>query len=263
MPSVHVNGVDLAHELRGTGPRLLFCNGSGATMDSVRPLLDPLADSFELLAFDHRGTGGSSLPSPEYAMADLAADVAGLLDRVGWDRCHVAGLSFGGMVAQEFAVTWPDRLDRLALLATSPGGALPSYPLETLAELPLPERATRSLELADRRWTPEYLADHPDDLATIGAFAAGRPTEETEAQRRGRLAQLATRAGHDVLDRLHLVTCPTLVGSGRYDDIAPVANGEAIAERIPDATLRIYDGGHMFLLQDPAAWPDLTGFLGA
>ena len=64
-----------------------------------------------------------------------------------------------------------------------------------------------------------------------------------------------------MLDRLGRVRCPTLVGSGRYDGIAPVVNGQAIADRIPDAEFRVYDGGHLFLVQDPAAWPDLAAFL--
>jgi 3-oxoadipate enol-lactonase len=159
------------------------------------------------------------------------------------------------------AVTWPGRIDRLALLATSPGGAFPSYPLEELADLQPAERGQRSLILADRRWTPEWLAGHPQDASLLQTLAATQPTEETAAQRTGRLAQLRARAGHDVTDRLHRITAPTFVGNGAYDDIAPVANGEAIAERVPDATLHVYQGGHMFLLQDPAAFTDLLSFL--
>jgi len=262
MERARVNGVELSYQRSGAGPRLLYCNGSGATLATVRPLLDVLASSFDLLAFDQRGLGSSSLPDPEYTMADLAADVAGLLDHVGWDRCHLGGLSFGGMVAQEVAVTWPERVDRLALLATSPGGAFASYPLEELADLSPAERGRRSLALADRRWTPDWLAAHPDDVALLETLAAAQPGEETEAQRTGRLAQLRARAGHDVVDRLERITAPTFVGSGAFDDIAPVANGRAIADRIRDATLHVYQGGHMFLLQAPAAFGELRSFLG-
>ena len=108
-------------------------------------------------------------------MADVAADVAALLDEVGWERTALAGLSFGGMVAQEFAVTFADRIDRLALLATSPGGAFASYPLETLADLPPLERGLRSLNLADRRWTAEWFDAHPEDAALVGTIAAVPP----------------------------------------------------------------------------------------
>jgi 3-oxoadipate enol-lactonase len=256
-------GVALHYERLGDGPRLLYCNGSGTTVDTSRPLLDMLSARFEVLAFDYRGMGRSAPVTEPYGMSDVAADVAALLDDVGWDRTSLAGLSFGGMVAQEFAVTFPDRIDRLALMATSPGGAFASYPLETLADLPALERGLRSLNLADRRWTAEWFATHPEDAALVGTLATDLPAEETAEQAQGRLFQLQARKGHDVLDRLHQVTCPTFVGSGRYDDIAPVANGQAIVDRITNATLHIYESGHLFLLQDPAAWPAIATFLGA
>ncbi len=262
VPEAVCNGVDLHFERSGDGPRLLYCNGSGAALDSVRPLLRMLSSHFDLLAFDYRGMGASAPMTEPYTMADVAADVADLLDVVGWGRTMLLGLSFGGMVAQEFAVTHPERLDRLALLATSPGGAFPSYPLDQLADLPAGERASRSLRLADRRWTADWLAAHPDQAVLAAGFDTGRPGEETGAQAQGRRLQLQARKGHDVLDRLHRVRCPTLVGSGRYDDIAPLANGQAIVGRISGATHHVYDGGHLFVVQDPAAWPELVAFLG-
>jgi 3-oxoadipate enol-lactonase len=165
------------------------------------------------------------------------------------------------MVAQEVAVTRPERIERLVLLSTSPGGAFSSYPLEQLAELSAHERASRSLLLADRRWTDEWFTTHPEDLEVVMRLAAGQSAEETDEQRRGRLAQLAARQGHDVLDRLDRVTCPTYVACGRFDDIAPVANAEQIARRVPDTQLSVFDGGHLFMFQDPAAWPEILEFL--
>ncbi len=235
-------------ERRGTGPRLLYCNGSGASLREVRPLLNILSRDFDLLAFDYRGMGASPPAAEPYTMADLAADVTHVLDDAGWDRTALVGLSFGGMVAQEFAVNHPERVSRLALLCTSPGGAFSSFPLETLADLPADERHARSLQLADRRGNADWLVAEP-------------PTQETAEQATGRLLQMQARRGHNVLDRLGNITCPTFVGSGRYDDIAPVINGQAIADRVPEATMHIYNGGHMFMAQDPAAWPEIIGFL--
>ena len=73
--------------------------------------------------------------------------------------------------------------------------------------------------------------------------------------------QFEARAGHDVLDRLPSITCPTLVASGRYDGIAPLTNSEAIAGRVPNSELRIYEGGHAFFAQDPKALPEILDFL--
>ena len=90
MPTGHVNGVELYWERRGSGPRLLFCNGSGTTLRTVRPLLDLVAAKFDLLAWDYRGLGRSVPVTGPYAMADLAADAAGLVEIAGWDSTAIA-----------------------------------------------------------------------------------------------------------------------------------------------------------------------------
>jgi pimeloyl-ACP methyl ester carboxylesterase len=166
------------------------------------------------------------------------------------------------MVAQELAVSYPERIERLALLCTSPGGpGGASYPLHELARLPEHERSALGTRLLDTRFTPEWLADHPGDRALADMMAARRSTEKTAEQARGEAEQLAARSHHDVCDRLPNITCPTLVASGRFDGIAPPSNGEAIAARVPGARLKLYEGGHAFFAQDPAALPDVLGFL--
>jgi len=261
MPGIQCNGVELHVEQVGTGPRLLFCNGSGTTVASSRQMLGRLAQAFELLCFDYRGMGASAPISEPYAMADVAADLIALLDRIGWDRTAIAGWSFGGMVAQELAVSHPERVQRLVLLPTSPGGSIPSFRLDTLADLPTDARTSRMLQLMDRRWTPQWLADHPNDAALAAFCASDAPAQESDAQRLGRLYQLQARKGHNVLDRLGAITAPTWVANGRFDGIAPLANGEAIVERVPQASLHAYDGGHAFFLQDPMAWDEMVSFL--
>jgi 3-oxoadipate enol-lactonase len=264
MPAGHVNGVELYWEQRGSGPRLLFCNGSGATVQIVRPLLDVVAANFDLLAWDYRGLGRSLPMAGPYTMADLAADAVGLLEIAGWDSCRVLGVSFGGMVAQEFAVTHPERVERLALACTSAGGGGgSSYPMQKLQELPPDERAAAQLKLADSRWDERWLEAHLADRALAeGLTAAGR-NQRDPAAAAAYTAQLEARAGHDVWGRLDAVTCPTLVGYGNYDGIAPVQNSAAIASRVRGAELRGYEGGHLFLFQDPAALPEFEAFLQA
>jgi len=261
VPTANVNGIDVHYERGGDGPPLLFCNGSGGTLEASAPVIARFRQHFDVLAHDQRGLGRTTIPPGPYSMADYAADAVALLDHVGWDRCALVGISFGGMVAQEIAVTWPQRISRLALVCTSPGGAgRASYPLHELAELPPAEAAAVGLRLVDTRFTPEWLDSHPQDRALVDARAGGAATKSAEV-RRGELEQLGARRGHDVWDRLRAVTCPTLVAGGRYDGIAPPANSEAIASQIPGAELRLYEGGHLFFLQDRAAYPDIVSFL--
>ncbi|MDP9336194.1 MAG: alpha/beta hydrolase [Actinomycetota bacterium] len=173
------------------------------------------------------------------------------------------GVSFGGMVAQELALTAPDRVERLALCCTSPGGAGgASYPLQEPAELPVDQRAEVGTRLFDTRFDADWLATHPADRGLADMMAARRSeSAKTADQLRGEAEQLQARAEHDVCDRLHVVACPTLVAGGYYDGIAPVANSKAIAARVPHAELRLYEGGHAFFAQDSRALPDILDFL--
>ena len=262
MPADHVNGVELYWEQRGSGPRLLFCNGSGTTLQAVQPLLDLVAGQFDLLAWDYRGLGRSGPLTGPYTMADLAADAVGLLEIAGWDTCRVLGVSFGGMVAQELAVTNPQRIECLALACTSAGGdGGSSYPLQKLRELPPEERAAVQLKVTDSRWDESWLEAHPADRALAERLTAVGRNQHDPSAAAAYEAQLEARAGHDVWDRLGAITCPTLVGYGNFDGIAPVQNSTAIASRIRGAELRGYQGGHGFLVQDSAALPEFVAFL--
>jgi pimeloyl-ACP methyl ester carboxylesterase len=262
MPVVEANGIDIYYERSGCGPRLLFLNGSGATLESSELLIDVFRSRFDVVAHDQRGLGRTEIPPGPYSMADYAADATALLDAVGWQTCRVVGVSFGGMVAQELAVTAPDRVERLALACTSPGGAeRASYPLHELEGLPEQERAAIAVKLLDTRFEANWLADHPNDRALVETMGERSRRAKSDEQQRGEREQLEARRGHDVWDRLPKISCPTLVAGGRFDGIAPPANCEAIASQVPDAELRLYDGGHAFFAQDPRALPEILDFL--
>jgi pimeloyl-ACP methyl ester carboxylesterase len=262
MATLPLGDIDLFWERRGEGPPLLFVNGSGATIESAAPLIDAFAGHFDVVVHDQRGLGRTSVPERQPTMADFARDAAALLDHVGWDTANVFGISFGGMVAQEFAVTWPERIDRLVLSCTSSGGGGgKSYPLEELAKLPLDEQMRMSTRLLDVRFDAAWLAEHSADRAIVEVLEARRAAPKTDEQKRGEWMQIVARQGHDVWDRLGRITAPTLVACGAYDGLAPPANSEAIASRIPNAELRCYEGGHLFVFQDPKALPDITAFL--
>lgn len=264
MPTAHLNGIDIhyEHSEASSAPRLLFINGSGATLAGSAPLVSAFSRGFDLLAHDQRGLGQTSISEGPYTMAQYAADAAALAEHIGWSTYRVVGVSFGGMVAQELAVTFPERIERLALVCTSPGGAGgSSYPLHTLAGLDAAERAAIGAQILDRRFTPEWLAEHLDDRALAEVMAQRSNVGKSAKVRRGEALQLQARSHHDVWDRLSNITCPTLVASGRYDGIAPLANGEAIVSRVSGAQLNVYEGGHAFFVQDRVALPKILAFL--
>jgi 3-oxoadipate enol-lactonase len=278
MPHILTPRVTIYHERQGTGVPLLYISGTGGDLRVKPNIFDSpsadglLAQHFDLLAYDQRGLGRTQRPPGPYTMRDYADDAAALLDAVGWDRCRVFGVSFGGMVAQEFAVRHPRRVERLALACTSAGGAgAQSYPLHGLHGLPTEDRARRMIALNDTRFA-DLERENPDRYARIlqmtvdnmaaqSAFPDQAPGENNVTPDEGARLQLEARRHHDVYDRLPRLTMPVLVAAGRYDNIAPPANSEAITTQIPNATLEIFEGGHLFLIQDRTAFPHIAEFL--
>lgn len=258
-------GVDLYYEVAGRGAPLLLISGTGGDLRAPPSVFDgPLATVFEIAAYDQRGLGRSSVPPGPYTMADYADDAAGLLDVLAWADAHVMGISFGGMVAQELALRHPGRIRRLVLACTSsggPGGG--SYPLHELTSLADDDRVARHLELADTRYDAAWRAANPEQWRSLASLMRARAVigSDEPGRAEGAALQLEARRHHDTWDRLGRIACPTFVCGGTYDGIAPPANARHLASAIPGAALQMFEGGHLFLLQDRAAWPAVIAFL--
>jgi 3-oxoadipate enol-lactonase len=267
MPTRDLGTVTVYFEQDGEGERLLFISGTGGDLRNKPSVFDsPLGAHFEVLAYDQRGLGQTSVPDGPYTMADYADDAAVLLDELEWSSCLVFGISFGGMVAQEFAIRYPHLVRRLVLACTSSGGAGgASIPFDELATLEGEARATRQIEMMDDRWDDARRESHADEWKMMVAAMSGhlRQDDQSAEAAKGAALQLDARRHHDTWDRLGQIACPTLVCGGRYDGIAPPKNSENLASRIPDAELALFEGGHAFLFQDPTANPRILEFLQA
>lgn len=260
MPYLQARDIEMCYETAGDGDPVLLISGTGGDLRNAPLGENPLSRKFSVVAYDQRGMGQTAKPDVAYTMADYVDDAVALLDALGIDRAHVVGISFGGMVAQHMAMRYGDRVGRLVLCCTSSGGrGGASADLVALSQLPDAERDERFLSLLDTRCGPGEPV--PEELVAI-LDARKHHIQVTEPEAvMGARRQLEARAGHDVYDALASVASPTLVIGGRTDGIAPVANMDAIADQIPDSEHVVCHGGHLFLAQDPTAWPQIVTFL--
>ncbi|HRW07198.1 MAG TPA: alpha/beta hydrolase [Caldilineaceae bacterium] len=265
MPFVAVRDINVYYELAGVGPRLLYINGTGGDLRRKPNVFDsPLVDRFTILSYDQRGLGQTDRPETPYTMADYAEDANALLSALGWERCLVMGVSFGGMVAQEFAVRYPERIEKLVLACTSSGGAGgASYPLHELLDLDLRAKTMHMMGVGDLRQDAAWQAANPhavQELLEMAEASAAVGADEPNRELGARL-QLLARKEHDTFDRLPTLTMPVFICGGRFDGTAPVDNLYALQDQIPHAQLALFDGGHGFLQQDPAAYVQIIKFL--
>ncbi|MBK07878.1 MAG: alpha/beta hydrolase [Deltaproteobacteria bacterium] len=267
MPIAHINDIDIYYERKGQGPPLLAIMGTRSDLRApTNFFMSPIAQDFDVLLYDQRGMGQSSKPDRPYTMQEYAEDALQLLDFVGWSSCRLLGISFGGMVAQEVAIRAPERVDALVLACTSSGGTgTPSYPIHQLP-MTSPEALTDALlPLYDSRITDDWIKAYPRRYQRRyeRLLASFRRGWDDPVYQRGFFHQLEARATHDTHDRLHKMTCPTLVCGGRYDQISPPANLQTLAQSIPHATLEWFDGGHLFMMEDPRSHITILDFLSA
>lgn len=265
MPSMLV-GADfyLHYLLAGQGAPLLLLGGTGWDLrQPLSPFERSLQQHFQVLRYDQRGQGRSSKPDYPYTMADYADDAAHLLDALGISQAlPVLGISFGGMVAQEFALRYPQRVTRLILACTSSGGAGgASYPLHTLQDLePLPY-AERFLQLANLKRDAAWQRANAEFYQAMLQFTAHARQELDAEAWRGLQHQLSARKNHDCYHRLPQLRVPVLVCGGEDDGICPPDNLRALAQQIPQAELQLFAGGHGFYLENQQVLPKVLEFL--
>lgn len=264
MAIAEVNGIRLYWERQGGGPPLLFISGTGGDLRKKPNVFDgPLPKKFDLLAYDQRGLGQSEKPSGRpFSMEDYAADAAAVIKEAGWESAHVIGVSFGGMVAQELAIRFPERVRKLVLACTSPGGeGGASYPFHTIAHLSAEDHARHMIPISDTRHDEAWAKANPEQYEKLVEMAAADPYADEPGHAEGAAAQLAARATHDTWDRLEHIRAETLICGGKYDGIALPETQSRLKSRIPGAHLQMFEGGHLFLLQDRAAFPTIMQFL--
>lgn len=241
-------------ERRGQGEPALLITGFALSGAIFEPVLAPYERRFECILYDHRGAGRSDAPLHPTSMPELAADAVRVLDELEIESAHVYGVSMGGMVAQELALRFPERVRALILGCTSPGGPRAVRP--TLAEArALGGAIATGLRQPGRPWlggalfSEPFRREHPDRVRDLlEPFARHRAPPHAVAW------HWWASVYHDTVARLGQIEAPTLVMHGECDGLAPIANARLLAERIPDAELAVVPrAGHAYALEEPEA----------
>ncbi|RZT94926.1 poly(3-hydroxyalkanoate) depolymerase [Rivibacter subsaxonicus] len=244
--------------MEAAGPPLLMFNGIGANLELAGPLLSRLG-AVEALIFDLPGAGQSPPPRLPYRLFSMARLACRLLDALGYEgRVDVMGVSWGGALAQQFAIQYPQRLRRLVLAATAigPPAMIPGRP-RVLLKMVNPQRYRDKGYM--KRIAPELyggdLRSRPEAIKLFTDHArAGHPT--------GYRYQMLAMLGWTSLPWLWRIRHPTLVLAGNDDPLVPLINARLHAWLLHDARLHVLDDGHLFLLTRAQQTADLiSGFL--
>jgi 3-oxoadipate enol-lactonase len=257
MPTIKVDDCELNVVVEGSAhaPTLMLSNSLGTDLRMWDPQVKRFAERFRLIRYDRRGHGKSSVPPGPYSMERLGRDVIGILDALGVETIDWCGLSMGGMVGQWLGANAPQRIRRLVLANTSC-----YYPVKDPWDDRIAAAASHGLapmlDATMQRWfTADFIEREPQLIEGMKAMMLATPLA-------GYIGCCAAVRDMDHRDLLPRITAPTLVIAGRHDVATPLAAGDYIRSRIPDATLAILEAGHLSNIERSAEFTDqVMGFL--
>ncbi|TDY25046.1 3-oxoadipate enol-lactonase [Paraburkholderia sp. BL6665CI2N2] len=239
---VNINGIETRYVLsnEGGGPWLTFIHQLGGDLSVWDQLAGYFRDDYTVLRYDVRGHGKTAASGAPFGIADLSHDLATLLDALGAPSTHLVGMSMGGMIAQQFTLDHPARVNTLTI-ADSSGGT----PQEARATWDQRTAAARDSGMAPlvpatlSRWlTPDFQSAHPEAVEQIREVLANTLPE-------GYAMACEALRDFDVRSKLGTIRCPTLTVAGRHDTGTPPAATQAIADAIEGARFELLDAAHL------------------
>lgn len=243
---VKANGIEIYYEMVGKGPHLILIEGLGVATYLWEKQVPDFARHFTTVVYDNRGVGQSDKPPGPYSISMMADDLAGLMDELQIPRAHILGVSMGGFIAQDFALRYPEKVDRLVLVATSAGGA---------EHVPMSQDVLA--RVLDNQGEPRELIRKKLSLAYSDSFMQTEAVEHLIDLRLQNpqpppafFAQVAAGTSFDLSGEVQKITTLCLVMAATEDKLVPVANAHNLMKKLPNAELKIYEGlGHQFCVE--------------
>jgi pimeloyl-ACP methyl ester carboxylesterase len=251
-------GIRIAYEVRGEGEPLVLVHGLAYDRAGWGRLPDLLARTFRVVLLDNRGVGESDETEGPYAVPQMAADVAAVLDAEGIERTNLFGVSLGGYIAQELALVHPERIEKLVLCSTAPGGPkaypMPQRTVEVFARYPTMEREAGLRMFVENSLGERGVRERPELVDEIFAYRlAHAPTVQAWQ------AQAYAGATYESYDRIGGIDIPTLVIHGGDDIVVDPRNAALLGELLPNARVEVVpDRGHLLVWEDSERVADLV-----
>ncbi len=262
MSFVKVNGIKICYEIYGKDDNypIILIHGYGGKQSAWIAQIPDLSKKYKVITFDLRGTGKSDRPNIPYTMEMLAGDINGLMNYLQIDKAHLGGRSLGGMIAQNFALIYPERVNKLILITTTPGfpdkqaveltikGRSEAY--ETLKNDPVKAFWQQAIMVYYQKFRKEMESNPKkkfhgiwsvEDLIKDGAI---NPTKPQDIKNLGNAIK-----NHDVFDRLNEIKNKTLLLAASHDRLCPKSTMIGMSEKIPNSTIKIIEkAGHFITL---------------
>jgi len=253
MPKANVQDVNLYYEIQGSGYPLILIRGLGSNADHWYCQAPVFSEHYSVVVFDNRGIGRSDIPDAPFTISEMAKDTVLLMDVLGIAKAHILGISMGGMIAQEIAVKYGQRVNGLILACTHCGGLHTVQPapgiLEDLSEslfAGTPEATQKGMKSL---FSDRTIQQNPDVVQRYGEVSKRFPPAVQVL-----LYQIKAIQGHDTWEGLNRIENPTLVLTGSEDALIPPENSRILSERIPHARLQVIEKvGHQLFIEEPDA----------
>jgi 3-oxoadipate enol-lactonase len=245
MTKITVGDIEIHYEIQGSGAPLLMIMGlSFSRRDWGEKFTELLARNYQIILFDNRDAGQTSRSNRPYSIADMADDAVGLLDALNIPKAHVFGASMGGAIAQQFALKYPHKLDKLILGCTMAGGSC-----SQLGDI----SGVMNGNLLELLFTPTFIQNNQQELTEFLTKTTPLHSQGDALQR-----QMQAFGTHDTCDRLTDISASTLILTGDKDVAIPRSNSDLLAAKIPNAKLEIIaDAAHGFSYSHPDTTADL------
>jgi len=260
MSFANINGIKISYRIFGNGFPVIFIHGYGAKKEIWKPQVVEISKRFQVITFDLRGTGESDRPNIPYTMKMMAEDVNGLAEFLKIKKAHIIGRSFGGMIAQNFALLFPQKVEKLVLIATNYGRANTEWveipkngrleEVETLKHAPLKAFKQKSKWVFHIKFRKEMEANPTkkfydifsmEDLIRESTVNPSRPQDI--------INQAEAMKTHYTLEKLNEIKNKTLLIAASHDRQTPASIMVEMNNKIPNSELKIInEAGHFMTL---------------